>query len=156
MKELIIDRSYIDSEERKTKFSVLVETIPRWSDRERLLNLLIQRFPENPHYYNHLARLLATGDKKNRILPQYDKAEQMAREAIDRAVSGRNTHETTLGCIYGQWIIRDIQQEAKNRREGRLASDYEELITNFLVRYKEASDLFENARMEADVNDNFS
>ncbi len=156
LKELIIDRSYIDSEERKTKFSVLVETIPRWSDRERLLNLLIQRFPENPHYYNHLARLLATGDKKNRILPQYDKAEQMAREAIDRAVSGRNTHETTLGCIYGQWIIRDIQQEAKNRREGRLASDYEELITNFLVRYKEASDLFENARMEADVNDNFS
>ncbi len=158
LKELIIDRAYIDSEERKTKFSVLVESIPLWTDKKALFDLLIEKFPNNPHYYNHLARLLAIGDKKgqNRILPQYEKAVKTAEKAIQMAIVGRETHETTLGCIYGQWIINTIDSEKENKKSGRLYSKYPQLIDEIGVRYCLAKAQFDNARKDTDVYDTFS
>lgn len=156
MKELLIDRAYIDSEDRKTKFSVLVESIPRWTDRQNLFEYLIQKFPDNPHYYNHLARLFAIGNKENNIIPQYEKAVEMARKAIEIADIAKNTHETTLGCIYGWWILNDIREQTKNKRRGRLASKYSELISDISVRYGLAKTQFENAREHVDIYDSFS
>lgn len=158
LKELIIDRAYIDSEERKTKFSVLVESIPLWTDKKALFDFLIEKFPNNPHYYNHLSRLLAIGDKngKNMILPQYEKAVETAEKAIEMAVSGKATHETTLGCIYGQWIINVIDAEKKNKKAGRLSSKYPELISEISVRYSLAKAQFDNARKDIEVYDSFS
>lgn len=158
LKEMIIDRAYIDSEERKTKFSVLVESIPMWTDKKALFDFLIEKFPNNPHYYNHLARLLAIGDRKNKsiILPQYEKAIETAEIAIEIAVSGKATHETTLGCIYGQWIINVIDAEKKNKKYGRLSSKYPELIADISVHYSLAKAQFDNARQNIDVYDSFS
>ncbi len=158
LKELIIDRAYIDSEERKTKFSVLVESIPLWTDKKALFDFLIDKFPNNPHYYNHLSRLLAIGDKngKSKILPQYEKAIETAEIAIEMAVSGKATHETTLGCIYGQWIINAIDAEKQNKKSGRLSSKYPELISDISVRYSLAKAQFNNARRHSDVYDSFS
>lgn len=158
LKELVIDRAYIDSEERKTKFSVLVESIPLWTDKKALFDFLIEKFPNNPHYYNHLARLLAIGDKysKRKILPQYEKAVKTAEKAIEMATSGKATHETTLGCIYGQWIINAIDAERENKKSGRLSSKYPELISDISVRYSLAKAQFDNARKDIDVYDTFS
>lgn len=156
LKELIIDRAYIDSEQRKTKFSALVESIPRWTDKKALFDLLIERFPNNPHYYNHLARLLATGDKNNDISPQYEEAERKAEIAIEIAITAKSTHETTLGCIYGQWILNDIDIEKKNKKSGRLSSKYPELISNINVRYGLAETQFSRAREDMDICDSFS
>lgn len=146
LRELLIDRAYIDSEERKTNFSQLVETIPRWSERRLLFEKLIAKFPDNPHYYSHLARLLAIGDMRNGIDPQYELAVQMSQKAIDIAADEKNTHETTLGCIYGWWINNDMQQEIMNKKRGRLAIGYTELIENISLRYDLAKSAFENAR----------
>lgn len=156
LKELIIDRAYIDSEQRKTRFSALVETIPFWTDKKALFDLLIEKFPKNPHYYNHLARLLATGDKSNGISPQYEEAEKKAEMAIEIATTAKSTHETTLGCIYGQWILNDIDVERKNKKNGRLSSKYPELITDINVRYGLAKAQFSKAREDMDMYDSFS
>lgn len=156
LKELIIDRAYIDSEERKTKFSILVERIPLWTDRKALFDFLIEKFPENPHYYNHLARLLAIGDKKNNISPRYEEAEIIAKAAIDKANSAKSTHKTTLGCIYGQWILNDIKTEIRNKMKNKFFCDYSTLITEFSVRYSLAKTEFEEARQSVDTYDSFS
>lgn len=158
LKELIIDRAYIDSEERKTKFSILVESIPSWTDKKALFDLLIEKFPNNPHYYNHLARLLALGDKtKDKgILPQYEDAVDIAEKAIEMAVSDRGMHETTLGCIYGQWIINTIVSEENNKASKRLHLKYSELISEISVRYSLAKAQFDNARDHAYTYDTFS
>lgn len=156
LKELIIDRAYIDSEQRKTKFSALVESMPRWTDKKALFELLIEKFPNNPHYYNHLARLLAMGDRDNGISPQYEEAERKAEIAIEIATTAKATHETTLGCIYGQWILNDIDAERRNKKKGRLSAKYPELITNINVRYKLAKEQFSKAREDIDVCDSFS
>lgn len=156
LKELIIDRAYIDSEERKTRFSILVESIPLWTDKRALFALLIEKFPNNPHYYNHLARLLALGDKNVGILPQYEKAVEEVGKAIEMAVSGREMHETTLGCIYGQWIINIIDSEKNNKESSRLHYKYSELISDISMRYSLAKAQFDNARDHTDVYDSFS
>ncbi len=158
LKELIIDRAYIDSEERKTKFSLLVESIPLWTDKKDLFDLLIEKFPNNPHYYNHLARLLAIGDKncKKIIVPQYEEAVKTAEKAIEIAVNDKEMHETTLGCIYGQWIINTIDSEKDDKKSGRMYSKYPELISEISVRYGLAKAQFDNARKDADVYDSFS
>lgn len=158
LKELIIDHAYIDSEERKTKFSLLVESIHLWTEKKDLFDLLIEKFPNNPHYYNHLARLLAIGDKSapDEIVPQYEKAVETAEKAIKMAVSDREMHETTLGCIYGQWIINTIDSEKEYKKSRRLHSKYPELISEISVRYGLAKDQFDNAREDTDVYDSFS
>lgn len=147
LRELLIDRDYIDSENRKTKFSPLVESIPRWTDRKRLFENLIEKFPNNPHYYSHLARLLAIGDRRNGILSKYNEAVELSRKAVEIALDAKNTHEVTLGCIYGWWINDDIQQEITNKKRGRLACGYMDLIESISIRYELAKSAFENARL---------
>ena len=133
-----------------------MESIPLWTDKKALFDLLIEKFPNNPHYYNHLARLLALGDKNVRILPQYEKAVEKAGKAIEMAVSGKEIHETTLGCIYGQWIINIIDSEKKNKESSRLHYNYSELISDINMCYSLAKTQFDNARDHTDVYDSFS
>lgn len=156
LKELIIDRAYIDSEEKKTKFSPLVESISLWTDKKALFDFLISKFPNNPHYYNHLARLLAAGDNENKISPQYKDAVNEAKHAVEIASVATSTHNTTLGCIYGQWILKDIKNEVKNKRNNRYSSDCCSLITDISVRYNLARQQFEEARLNSDTYDSFS
>lgn len=159
LKELIIDRAYIDSDAQKTKFSPLVEAIPNWTEKETLFHCLIEKFPENPHYYNHLARLLAFGDEKTHILPQYNEAVEQAKQAViasEQSGYSVSIHRTTLGCIYGQWIIHDIKEESKNKRAGHLTRNYDTLIRDIDIRYNLACEEFECARREIEIHDSFS
>lgn len=158
LKELFIDRAYIDADEQKTKFSPLVEAIPFWVNKNNLFELLIKSFPENPHYYNHMARLLAFGDKNNNILPQYEESVRQGKKAISVAEecnSSSAVHRTTLGFIYGQWIIHDIREEIANKRAGRLSLNYSQLIDNISVHYNLAYDEFVNSRSNSEAHDSF-
>jgi hypothetical protein len=155
LKELIIDRAFIDAEERKTKFSGLIEAISRWSEKKDLFDLLIEKFPRNPHYYSHLARLLAVGSRDGNITPSFGKAVEFAKEAISMADENGfeiSTHYTNLGCIYSQWILHDLRSESKNARSGRFASDYPTLIDMISNRCLLAEDYFKKAR-ELNKND---
>lgn len=159
LKELMIDRAYIDADAQKTKFSPLVEAIPRWMDRKALFELLIENFPENPHYYNHLARLLAFEDKQGNILPQYEDAVEMAQKAIDVATETQNSvsiHRTTRGCIYGQWITHKIKEATDLRKSGRYAGSYPMLIDSIRELYSLARSEFEGSRESTEVHDSFS
>lgn len=159
LRELLIDRAYIDTDAQKTKFSPLIEAIPYWTDKKALFELLIESFPENPHYCNHLARLLAFGDKKSEILPQYEQAVIWGKTAIRVAEEfdvPASTHRTTLGCIYGQWIIHDIKAEIANKRAKRLTSSCSDLIDHISVHYNLAYEEFVNARDNTEVCDSFS
>lgn len=159
LKELVIDRAYIDADDQKTKFSPLVAAIPKWRDKEALFRLLIKKFPENPHYYNHLARLLAYGDVSAKITPQYEEAIEEAERAIEVAEKSglsASTHRTTLGCIYGQWLIHNIKEETKNKLRGRLAPSCSDLIDNIKVLYSLAREEFESARKESKIHDSFN
>lgn len=136
LKELIIDRAFIDAEERKTKFSELIEAIPVWYERKQLFEFLIELFPENPHYYNHLARLLARGNRDKGITPSFEKAVECANRAIYVACDNNrfdvSTHYTNLGCIYSQWILYDLYDESRNaknaEKHGHFTFDYPALI----------------------------
>lgn len=159
LKELMIDRAYIDADVQKTKFSPLVEAIPHWTDKKALFELLIECFPENPHYYNHMARLLAFEDKQNNILPQYEEAVKMAQAAIDVATESQvsvSIHRTTRGYIYGQWIINKIKAATDLKRENRYAEGYPTLIDSIRELYSLASSEFEGSRESAEVHDSFS
>lgn len=159
LKELVIDRAYIDADDKKTKFSPLVEAIPKWRDKEALFRLLIEKFPENPHYYNHLARLLAFGDVGAQITPQYEAAVEEAEQAIkvaERAGVPTPTHRTTLGCIYGQWLIHDIREATRNKLRGRFAQKCSDLIDDIKVLYSLAREEFEHARKESEIHDSFN
>lgn len=159
LKELVIDRAYIDADDKKTKFSPLVEAIPKWRDKEALFRLLIEKFPENPHYYNHLARLLAFGDVGAQITPQYEAAVEEAEQAIkvaERAGVPTPTHRTTLGCIYGQWLIHNIREATRNKLRGRFAQKCSDLIDDIKVLYSLAREEFEHARKESEIHDSFN
>lgn len=159
LKELVIDRAYIDADDKKTKFSPLVEAIPKWRDKEALFRLLIEKFPENPHYYNHLARLLAFGDVGAQITPQHEAAVEEAEQAIkvaERAGVPTPTHRTTLGCIYGQWLIHNIREATRNKLRGRFAQKCSDLIDDIKVLYSLAREEFEHARKESEIHDSFN
>lgn len=159
LKELVIDRAYIDADDKKTKFSPLVEAIPKWRDKEALFRLLIEKFPENSHYYNHLARLLAFGDVGAQITPQYEAAVEEAEQAIkvaERAGFATPTHRTTLGCIYGQWLIHNIREATRNKLRGRFAQKCSDLIDDIKVLYSLAREEFEHARKESEIHDSFN
>lgn len=159
LKELVIDRAYIDADDKKTKLSPLVEAIPKWRDKEALFRLLIEKFPENPHYYNHLARLLAFGDVGAQITPQYEAAVEEAEQAIkvaERAGVPTPTHRTTLGCIYGQWLIHNIREATRNKLRGRFAQKCSDLIDDIKVLYSLAREEFEHARKESEIHDSFN
>lgn len=158
LRELVIDRAIIDADDQKTKFSPLVAEIPNWTEKEALFRLLIEKFPENPHYYNHLARLLAFGDANTHIDPQYKTAIDEAKWAIEvaeKAGLSTSIHHTTLGCIYGQWLLHDLKEETRIRQRGGLALNYEKLIENISTRYSLACEAFECARAGSEAHDSF-
>ena len=62
----------------------------------------------------------------------------MAEKAIQAAVDTGNPvsiHRTTLGYIYGQWIVHTIRSEISNKKLNRFAPSYDVLIDNIKVHY---------------------
>lgn len=142
LRELFIDRSYIDSE--RTRFSNLIEDIGIFTKRKELFNKLIELYPSNPHYYNHLARLLV--EQSTNV---YDTAIDLLDTAInisEREMLNPMVHYITLGCIYCKSIYAYIREERSLQRSGRLAISLKDLIGQVREKCIIAESAFEKAR----------
>lgn len=142
LKELFIDRSYIDSE--RTRFSNLIEDIEKFTKRKELFDKLIKLYPANPHYYNHLARLLV-----EQSINAYDDAIDLLDTAIDiseKEMLNPMVHYITLGCIYCKSIYAYIREERSLQKRGRLAVSLSELISQLEKKYILAEGAFCKAR----------
>jgi hypothetical protein len=152
LKELMIDRGYIDSE--RMKFSPLVEAIQEITKKEQLFRTLIDLYPNNPHYYNHLARLLAS-----KSAADYPRAIELLNTAI--MISQENelnlsTHYTTLGCVYSKEMLALIRQERETMKMGRYALNISGLIAEIHNKYIFADDAFISARKHSNKIDNYA
>ena len=148
LRELIIDRSYIDSE--RTRFSNLIENMTTFNQKESVFKKLIEKYPKNPHYYNHLARLLAE-DSTN----HYEPSIELLKKAIEIANEENlptSTHYITLGCIYGKQILTDIKENLILKRNNRLSSSLVELIDSVEKTYLYANLAFQQGRQNAAKN----
>ncbi len=144
LKELIIDRSYIDSE--RTRFSSLIVDIPEFTKRKELFEKLIKLYPQNSHYYNHLARLLAENSSND-----YEESIKLLNKAIDIAEKEEPNsivHYITLGCIYSKSIFAHIKSERALLKQGRLAPSISELIEDISKHYVLADSAFSLARQK--------
>lgn len=142
LRELFIDRSYIDSE--RTRFSNLIEDIGIFTKRKELFNKLIELYPSNPHYYNHLARLLV--EQSTNV---YDTAIDLLDTAInisEREMLNPMVHYITLGCIYCKSIYAYIREERSLQSSGRLAISLKDLIGQVREKCVIAESAFEKAR----------
>ncbi len=142
LRELFIDRSYIDSE--RTRFSNLIEDIETFTKRKELFSKLIELYPANPHYYNHLARLLV--EQSTNV---YDTAIDLLDTAInisEREMLNPMVHYITLGCIYCKSIYAYIREERLLQRSGRLAISLQDLIGQVREKCVVAESAFEKAR----------
>lgn len=142
LKELFIDRSYIDSE--RTRFSNLIEDIDVFTKRKELFNKLIKLYPENPHYYNHMARLLVENS-----IEKYDEPIDLLYKAIDISEEKQlnpMVHYITLGCIYCKSIYAYIREQRELQKSGRMAASLLELIENVGEKCVVAEGAFDRAR----------
>ena len=142
LKELFVDRAYIDSE--RTRFSYLIEDIQEYTKRKTLFEKLIELYPSNPHYYNHLARLLVESSTK-----AYDEATDLLKKAIkisERENITSTVHYSTLGCIYCKSIYAYINEEKSLQRSERFAASLSDLIKQIGEKYILAESAFYKAR----------
>lgn len=142
LKELFVDRAYIDSE--RTRFSYLIEDIQEYTKRKGLFEKLIELYPTNPHYYNHLARLLVESS-----INAYGEAIDLLNQAIDiseKRMLNPIVHFITLGCIYCKSICAYIRDERLLQRSGRLSTSLSELIKQVGKKYVLAENAFYKAR----------
>lgn len=142
LRELFIDRSYIDSE--RTRFSNLIEDIETFTKKKELFSKLIKLYPANPHYYNHLARLLV-----EQSTDAYDVAIDLLDSAInisEREMLNPMVHYITLGCIYSKSIYAYIRDERSLQRSGRLAISLSDLIGQVSEKCVIAEGAFDKAR----------
>ena len=143
LKELMIDRSYIDSD--RTQFSILINEIPEATKRKELFEILIELYPENPHYYNHLARLLSVEANYEDAINLLNKAIDISEETTQNAL----IHYITLGCVYSKYMLSKIDNEIELLNNGRMSDSFSELIEKIERHYIFADSAFETARQQA-------
>ena len=146
LRELFIDRTEFSTE--KASFSLLITDVEKMSQRKKLFESLIAKYPNNPHYYSHLARLLAykianKAVNYNRAIELLNKAIEVAREENLPEI----IHYITLGSVYGRKIADDISDARNNYLKGRLAPrTIGAMIDEILPDYQEAESAFKTAR----------
>lgn len=141
-RELLIDRAYIDG--IKTKFSPLIQKIPKTSMREKLFLSLIEYYPENAHFLNHLGRLYTSSDpyRFDEALVLLEKALEIAHKKGEPDVS----HLTTRACILSRKITYYLDNN-KYRDDGYYNTGVPSLISDIRNDYNLASELFSEARV---------
>lgn len=152
LKELFIDRAYIDIDE-KTRFSKLIEAIPEITKKEELFKTLIKLYPRNSHYYNHLARLLVYKDA-----PDYHKAIELLNTALrvaDESKPDQSLHYTTLGVVYSKKILLTLKNERLLIAESRFAREIKDLILDIRGEYALADGAFIEARNSKTWKDSY-
>lgn len=133
-RELFIDRSYIDGEQQK--FALLITELEKISLQTKIFELLINMYPDNSHYYNHLGRLEIYQEDNM----QFDKAIANLNKALSIAKRKEQNlvpHYTTLGCIYSKKVIFEL---------GSTQKSVSKLLDTIKVDFGNASECFEKAR----------
>jgi tetratricopeptide (TPR) repeat protein len=140
LKELFIDRQEgnFDGFEDRRDFSPLISRLdeldPNHSLAHLLLESLAERFPTNPHFWNHLGRHQIY--KINRDL---DKAEGYLRRAISIAPEDF-LHHHTLG-LAKRAMVRDVMRRMTRQRKS--INDVLEAISE---HFQHAEEAFETAQ----------
>lgn len=102
LKELFTYREYYIDEE-KNKFSNLVMEFEDDSIKKGIFDYLINCFPDNPHYYNHLARVYIYPSETRSVF-DLDTVVNIAQNAITISEQNENEsseiHHHLLGKIY--------------------------------------------------------
>lgn len=102
LEEIFTHREYYLDEE-KMKFSNLIMEFNNDQTKKNIFEYLIKKLPNNPHYYNHLARVYIYPSERGNIL-DFDAATQIAKQAIEIAEKNENEgvgiHHHLLGKIY--------------------------------------------------------
>lgn len=120
-RNLFIDRedwSMDDISTRRELFSPLLERIPSNAARGRLLEVLTELCPNDPHFWNHRGRHCAYSDT-----PNYKLAEDFLLKAISLSDGKDPIHHHGLGMVrrlWGRSIARDFA--AKAAAEGKSPS----------------------------------
>lgn len=102
LEEIFTHREYYVDEERY-KFSTLVMAL-KDDGKKEIFEYLIQKLPNNPHYYNHLARVyIYPSEKEQHKKINFDCAISIASQAVDKAQlkenEGVGIHYHLLGKI---------------------------------------------------------
>ncbi|MCC8104661.1 MAG: hypothetical protein LIO99_01340 [Clostridiales bacterium] len=136
-KELFIDRSYMDGEQQK--FALLINDLGKQTYKVSIFEKLIEYYPDNPHYYNHLGRLEVYDDRNL----QFGKAVNCLTTALkvcNENCLDETPHLTTLGCIYS----RKVKDDLPAGRERTV----KQCLDAISVDFSNASSQFGRARFE--------
>lgn len=102
LEEIFTHREYYIDEEKR-KFSNLVMEFGDDQTKRNIFEHLIKKLPENPHYYNHLARVYIYPSEKGNVF-DFNKATEIAICAIEKSELNKNEgagiHHHLLGKIY--------------------------------------------------------
>lgn len=150
LRELFIDRAVVDNE--RMKFSFLIGDIDKTSQKEAIFQKLIDYYPSNPHYLNHMARLLVSKEAAD-----YTSATDLIDKAIDISdTDGVNIHYITKGCILSKKVFSRMEDIRTNTRQGRYAMKFEEIIDEIDGDYTVAEGAFLAARENGFTNDSYT
>lgn len=103
LEEIFTHREYYVDEERY-KFSTIVMELADEGKKE-IFEYLNKKLPENPHYYNHLARVyIYPNEREKHSKIDFGKAESITLKAIEKAElaenEGASIHHHLMGKIY--------------------------------------------------------
>ena len=152
-KELFIERAIVDSE--RMKFSQLIEDIKLMSEKEFLFRKLIEYYPNNAHYYNHIARLLVEKQEQcdyNQALDIIQQAISISEHNGDKDIS---MHYITMGCILAKRIHSVLAEEEQMLKTGRGIVNILSAIERIRSDYILADGAFTTAREKAHVLDSY-
>lgn len=111
--ELFIHREPITDEQR-TVFSPFITELPSDSQRKEVMDYLRGKFPLNPHYSNHLARLYLNPQDENQW-PDISSAKLYAQEAIKRSESiseeSSSIHHHLMGKVYSRECLSQLKKD---------------------------------------------
>lgn len=147
LRELFIDRAVVDNE--RMKFSSLIDDIEKFTQKEAIFQKLIDYYPSNPHYLNHMARLMVSKEAAD-----YGAAAELIDKAINISDNeGAKIHFITKGCILSKKIFSCMDEIRANTRRGNYAMKFSEIIDDIQSDYTEAEGAFMSAR-ENGLTDN--
>lgn len=110
--ELFIHREPI-TEDQRSVFSVFITELSDDSKRIDVMNYLREKFPTNPHYSNHLARLYLKPQDEEQW-PDISNAKKYAKEAIDRAEKlpeeSSSIHHHLMGKVHSRDCISQFKR----------------------------------------------
>lgn len=121
LEEIFTHREYYVDEERY-KFSNLIMEFADENKRS-IFNYIIEKLPNNPHYYNHLARVYIYPSENN-VCIDFEKAIEIAKQAISKSELAENEgigiHHHLLGKIYTKKCKFEISHSKFQDNEERI------------------------------------